>query len=203
MLLLNEDTPSAVPTISEYLEWSGIPPKERAYTRASMPPHLEPYRENVVRALNKGRSVILSGPPGRGKTGLAVVGLRSLAEEALKAAREVEDWSLPRMAYFYIPDYIKQLRRSVGGAESPEPRGCEASYLILDDLGQGYHTDFGTAETAYLIHHRLLWCRPTVLTTAMSPAGVEAQYGKSFMSRLKEFYHVRLPEELPDLREER
>lgn len=196
-----------IPTIAECMELAGVPPKERGYTRSSMPSHLEPYRTKLVKALGQRRSVIISGPTGRGKTGLAVVGLRHLAEAWLKAAHEAEGaWTLPAAYYAFVPDYIKALRAAVGrgeGVSSEEDAACRADLFIMDDVGEGYKTDYAREETKYLLHHRDLWERPTIVTTTLNHDGMVAHYGAPFVSRLGGFLHVELPGELPDLRRER
>ncbi len=133
-------------------------------------------------------NVLLLGNVGAGKTHAAV----ALARAVHDAGQEV----LFRSALALIDD----LKPGDRAAEAMD-RALKADLLILDDLGHERQTDFAVDRIARVIVERYDDCRPTIVTSNLSPEDLEREVGPRIFSRL---YHgaLRLKVAGPDRRRE-
>lgn len=127
--------------------------------------------------------LFLYGPPGRTKSGLAAAVLNELAPRVASAA-----W----VAWPYLLDEI----RATYNATSPINRRAvlerygQASLLVLDDFsrrGAGKEGDEWRTEQAWMLLEER--CRfsglVTVVTSNLTPEGVEAEFDGQVLSRLR------------------
>jgi len=142
-------------------------------------------------------SLLLMGPPGRGKTGLVVGTVKALTAKgelclfvqtqvylnrlrdsfALKTMAETRPDAIEGIAWA-SPDQIREVAQTV-------------PVLALDDFGNpdrydvGAKLDWQREEMFILINYRYTHRLPTIVVTNLSDARLEAQFGERTLQRLK------------------
>lgn len=143
-------------------------------------PALKAASDQITRILAKGDHLLLTGPPGSGKTQAAVL----LAKDAINDGHGVHFLNLGRTAMEIRAAY----KTDNGPTEAQIVNLCSTvDLLIVDDLGAG---ESGNAA----IEQRLLYLiletrqnerRSTVLTTNLTPKEVSDRLGARLIGRLQ------------------
>jgi len=115
-------------------------------------------------------NVLLLGNVGTGKTHAAVA-LSRMVHEA--------GGSLMFRSALALVDDLKP-----GGDERAMDRALSVNLLLLDDLGYERHTDFAADRVSRVITDRYDACRPTIVTSNLSPEALEGEVGPRIWSRL-------------------
>jgi DNA replication protein DnaC len=143
-------------------------------------------KEQVMTAAKEGRSIILMGNPGRGKTHLAAAYLNYWMQERGKAG-----------VFVSLVDLMSALRRTIRATEGPDwdtllDRYVQADLLVLDDLGQEKATEKVSEVVFHLLNSRINQRKPTVITTNydLKSLSTIAGYPPSICSRLAGFERV-------------
>lgn len=115
-----------------------------------------------------GRSVLLHGAVGTGKTWLATSLLRAWFERELGEAVWVEASRL-----------LETLRQAIHSDDGDAvDRWLHPSLLVLDDVGTEWLTgergEWRRERIAYVISHRYNWCKATIVTTNLGPKQLAA-----------------------------
>lgn len=162
----------------KYLEASHltlkIPPDSRGKT----------YQEKAETWLQEPFSLILEGPPGRGKTHFMYSLIRGLL---LK--RQISDMRFFRSKQ--LDDRILSELSSYGSSANIINAICEIEFLFLDDFG--IETDSQRAERDYydILDRRISNEMVTVLSTNLDSKDISRCFGSRISSRLKECVGIR------------
>lgn len=132
-------------------------------------------REWAAHGWREGRNLVVLGPVGTGKTGLAVGALRDVFVRG------------GSVKFGTVPSLLDQIRPSREAPDEPrrELRSLTSvDVLLLDDIGVHKATDW-TAERLYVIvNDRHEDGRPTITTSNCTLAEMEAAVGPRTISRL-------------------
>lgn len=112
-----------------------------------------------------GANLILFGPVGTGKTGLAWSLVRAFCDKGVEA----------RLLNFR--DYLWSVRQSFRENEPQDTRPHSVPVLALDDLGAERATDFARDELATLVEQRHKQNLPTIITSNYEPGDLAARLG--------------------------
>lgn len=156
--------------VRELLAASGVPERMRSWTFASHPlaavyaPKVETWLNDY--ALGERRNMLLFGPVGTGKSGLAWSVLRLLIEQGTPSL------------YVGFRDLLWELRRSFQtGEPASTERAQKVPVLVLDDLGAERPTDFARDELAVLVERRYSRRLPMIVTSNYDPKQLARRLG--------------------------
>ncbi|MCQ2480140.1 MAG: ATP-binding protein [Clostridia bacterium] len=124
-------------------------------------------------------SLILQGNTGLGKTHLSL----AIAGAVIKGGYGV--------VYCSAQNILNRLENEkFGRAEysDTEKNLLQCDLLILDDLGSEFSTQFTVSAVYNIINSRLLNGKPTIISTNLSPEGIESAYTPRIASRIYSEY---------------
>lgn len=125
-------------------------------------------------------SVILTGEPGMGKTGLMTAVLRSYLEQG-RSALWVE-----------LYDFLDQIRQGYndGTATQRMEQAQRADVVLLDDFGDADRSGPETDDRRRLVYQFINWRHnnglPTLITTNLTGQGLAEQFGARTFERIVE-----------------
>jgi DNA replication protein DnaC len=158
-------------TPEERLFRADIPMHYRAMTFESFDRDQNPDAFAAVVAWNGQTNRMLAGPPGRGKTHLAVAALQREVVERERVGR-----------FIYVPHMLEEIRRRYSSTEETAQDYIDRlvgwPLLVLDDLGAERATEWVTEQMVTLIERRLQAGSPTLITSnLMSREAISEHYG--------------------------
>ena len=171
----------------DMMQWrqedAGIPAVLRPCTWDSfkVPPYLDrstslaEFREWSPTIENEQPFVVfIAGPPGTGKTHLAIATLNRYIAAGNRGSR-----------FLPVGEYLQAVKRSFGG-ESHDPTADvqDSKLLVIDDIGSEMATDWVRDQIYTLISHRLNWGKPTIVTSNLDPEEIAKTYHRRLASRL-------------------
>jgi DNA replication protein DnaC len=137
------------------------------------------FHNDVVEMLKDGLGLILHGPPGHGKTRMAVAllkqSMRHCASACFLEANQIQRSIINK-------DYELGIQSSKPIMEVAE----EADLLVLDDLGAEHSKDWLKAQVECLLRFRIARKLSTIVTTNLGMKDLETIYGQGLSSVLKE-----------------
>lgn len=165
------------------LDWQALCPPRFRDCRLDSHPNLAVVREVedwLEVGVERGQNLLLSGPIGTGKTGLAIGVLREL----FLAGRTVR--------FGTVPDLMQALRPQDPNKE-PEMHASirdlqRTQVLLLDDLGAERPTEWQAEQLYMVINGRYERGLPTIVTTNRDDFA--ARIGARAMSRFSEDLHA-------------
>lgn len=130
---------------------------------------------NLLKSWPDAQSVVLLGPPGTGKTHLAVGAVLALLERGIGAH------------YVHVPTVVAELRRAEDQREA-ERRYLDpvfaAPLVVLDDVGREKPTEHWQQWLDVLVNDRWLQDEPVILTTNLDERRLVEWLGAAAASRL-------------------
>ena len=141
--------------------------------------HMREYAENFEQNHKLGRSLILCGKAGTGKTHLSCALLRSLAHEQGITGK-------------YATAYraVQEVRESYGSRDVSELRAMEAfikpDLLVLDEIGAQYGTDSEHLILFTIINGRYEAMKPTIVISNLNVDGMKKYLDERGYDRLRE-----------------
>lgn len=144
--------------VQAFIDRAGIPARNREHTLASHPSGASLAEWTG----DGGRGLFLTGPTGRGKTGLAAGLLRWWVEVNCQSA-----------LFVVVPDLLDALRDTYRkDADAPESdiirRVKDVPLLVLDDLGTEKPSDWVEEKLYLIVNHRYGAMRPTIFTSNLT-----------------------------------
>lgn len=145
--------------VAAFIDRAAIPQRNRMHTLES---HPQPPAELLAWTGEGGRGLYISGPTGRGKTGLAAGVLRRWVEANCQSA-----------LFVVVPDLLDAMRNAYRRDEdAPEgeliKRVKDVPLLVLDDLGTEKPSDWVEEKLYLIVNHRYGAMRPTIFTSNLA-----------------------------------
>lgn len=143
--------------------------------------------------IQKPRSLVLCGGPGRGKTHFSYALMRGLFDSSY--------CGLGSLRFFRskeFDDRILQETNQFGSAREFLKTAKDYQFLFLDDFGVERATERSLRDYYDLLDGRLYNMKTTVISTNLNDKGISENFGDRLYSRLKEFIWIEF--DGPDLR---
>lgn len=129
------------------------------------------------------QGLLLWGPPGTGKTHT----LSAMAYNAIANGTGVQ-----RKTFKDILLLVRATYDGSGTEQRVFERLLNPSILIIEDVAVGKQSEFTTDVLLRVIDSRMEHCKPTWLTSNLSPENIEAMFDERVGSRLETFLTIKL-----------
>lgn len=134
----------------------------------------------------RAQSLLMIGHTGLGKTHLSL---------AIAAEVTAEGYGVVYTPVQKLMDRLEAAKFSYAAeakeqyaADIENVTGCDL--LVLDDLGAEFTTQFSASALYNIVNSRLVESRPTIISTNLEPAEIEAKYSQRMLSRLMGSYRA-------------
>lgn len=135
------------------------------------------YLKQLADMKEQGLGILFGGPPGPGKTTIAMIILKYLSRAG---------WTVWATS---LGEIIEQIQKSWNDKDDEHAsafleRCRNADFLLIDDLGKEHSGASGFSGTVFdnLVRHRVQHRLPTFLTTNLNRSGIKHRYGDALMS---------------------
>lgn len=173
------------------LEMAGIPARYRDCSiwnwehgqdkRRSVWGTVRDYAGQFELALETGRSLVFTGPPGTGKTHLAVGLLRHVIEKGGTGLYVTVAGAIMR-----LKSTFKDRGHGVETEKQVFEHLCSVDLLAIDEIGRTAGTPYELSQFFAVLSQRHGENRPTVLCTNMPPSELREFIGPALADRLRE-----------------
>lgn len=157
-----------------------------ASARAHMAAVLEECRKYSAEFTSASQSLLMIGHTGLGKTHLSL---------AIAAGVTAKGFGVVYTPVQKLMDRLESAKFSYA-AEAKEQYAADienatcCDLLVLDDLGAEFTTQFSASALYNIVNTRLVESRPTIISTNLEPAEIEAKYSQRMLSRLMGSYRA-------------
>lgn len=119
----------------------------------------------------------LSGPPGTGKTGLAIGAAKAIID--CHYDWDKDSWDVDRVEFVNVRAFLEQQREHLSRGEPKDiSAALRADLLILDDLGAERATEFAVETIALIVEQRHTKWGTTIVTTNYKPSDLAGRLGR-------------------------
>ena len=122
-------------------------------------------------------SMLFTGGPGLGKTFLSACIARSVADGGHSVVYETAIRLFGDFESAKFGDYSEE-------NQSRTEKYLRCDLLIMDDLGSEMVTQFSQSALYTVVNTRLMENRPTIISTNLTPEGLQARYTPAICSRI-------------------
>jgi len=172
---MREHTAERIPP--QFRNASVADPVVRDWVQALVAITAEDRRDGEVPRVRRGRSLLIAGPTGTGKTWHAFGAMKALNDAGVWA-----DWERVTAADLYAA-----LRPRPGvDSEAVFRHWLRCAVLIVDDLAAAKLSEWTEEVTFRLVNYRYEHHKPTVFTTNVPLPGLPERLGERTASRLHE-----------------
>lgn len=178
---LNEFSPSARSTFESFnINYypDTVDPATGINPRSRMKEILDFCRDYAADFATDSPSLLLYGATGLGKTHLSL----AIASETVKKGYGVIYGSAQNLMSRLEKEHFSSGRNSE--YEGSEQALLECDLLIIDDLGAEFSTQFTVAELYNIINTRIMSRLPVIISTNLTPDGLEQKYTQRITSRI-------------------
>lgn len=128
-------------------------------------------------------SMLFTGGPGLGKTFLSACIARSVADGGHSVVYETAIRLFGDFESAKFGDYSEE-------NQSRTEKYLRCDLLIMDDLGSEMVTQFSQSALYTVVNTRLMENRPTIISTNLTPEGLQARYTPAICSRILGGYRL-------------
>ena len=122
------------------------------------------------------KNLFMQGATGLGKTHLSL----AIASTVIDIGYNVIYTSTPSI----ISKLEKERFNHINSEDNSENHLIECDLLILDDLGTEFQTSFSNATVYNIINTRIMYRRPTIISTNLSAKEIQNSYSQRLVSRI-------------------
>lgn len=135
---------------------------------------VDAVKHYVEHEADKGKSLLLEGDTGLGKTHLAVAALRLISRKR------------PRVVFAYVPEFVEMLRLEATHQDAAGlfEQAASSDVLVLDDLGAERPTEFAREKLEHLVNRRWTERRAMIVTQNVPPEALEDMLGVPLVRRI-------------------
>ena len=175
---LNKLSPLSLSTF-EAFNTDLYPDKNSAYG-VNVKSHMEKifnFCKNYANTFNKNsENLFLQGATGLGKTHLSL----AIANSAINSGYNVIYTSTPNILSKLENEHFSHNFQD----EETEKHLIGCDLLILDDMGTEFQTSFSSAMIYNIINSRIMFQKPTIISTNLSVKEIQSAYSKRLVSRI-------------------
>lgn len=181
---LNKTSPLSLCTFESFnLNFYPQTPNERGIAPKTKMEKIFNYCKNYANGFSlSSKNLFMQGATGLGKTHLSL----AIANTVINSGFSV--------IYTSCPNIVSKLEKerfsygNKGNSCETEQYLIECDLLILDDLGTEFQTNFSNATLYNIINSRIMYEKPTIISTNLSLKEIQKSYSERLVSRLMGTY---------------
>ena len=175
---LNKLSPLSLSTFEAFN--TDLYPDKNSADGVNVKSHMEKifnFCKNYANTFNKNsENLFLQGATGLGKTHLSL----AIANSAINSGYNVIYTSTPNILSKLEKEHFSHNFQD----EETEKHLIGCDLLILDDMGTEFQTSFSSAMIYNIINSRIMFQKPTIISTNLSVKEIKSAYSKRLVSRI-------------------